>query len=138
MNHNTTSLESQFEALPFRGRHLDSNYKAYCKCCDQSFRLWYGSANSDNRAKMESGKFLNTTLDCPPCKLKKGASDSAKVYYRMTVDESVKMLYIMGQGKHIDYDAAERQEYEEKVKDKELEEMEAKSDWYLSKHGIKL
>lgn len=129
------NLESQFEAIPFRGRYLDCNYKAYCKCCEQEFRLWYGSANSEYQTKMR-GDYIGTVLDCVPCKLKKGQHGSAKVFRKLTVDESVKTLYMMGQNQGIDYEEAERQASYQRRMDKEVEEMDAKTDWLMAKHGV--
>lgn len=129
------NMESQFDAIPFRGRWLDSNYKAYCRSCDQEFRLWYGSSSPDRQKKME-GDYLGTTLDCAACKVTKGNSDSAKVFRKLTVDESVKALYMLSQNTGIDYAEAERQASYQTRMDRETEEMEAKTDWYLQKKSV--
>lgn len=126
------TVEEKFEQIPFRGRYLDSNYRAYCRCCDQDFRLWYGSANEENRKKMTSGKLLGQSVTCPPCKMKRKGSDSAYIYRKLTVDESINTLFLMSSN-NIDYDAVEQQASYQHRMDREVEEMEEKSKWYLEK-----
>jgi hypothetical protein len=127
-------MVSQFklDAIPFRGKDITCNWLGFCKICKQQKRLWYRGANQINRQKMEVDYMGRH--DCPGCVVKFNAHSTVDVYRRMFPYEAINWLYIMGKSTGIDYNKVEAQQSAHQLKEREADEMEDKTKWYLQKH----
>jgi hypothetical protein len=131
MQSSKSSTVEMLEQIPFRGRWLDSNWIGYCNGCKSSKRLWYGSADKENREQMEED--YRGCKDCPSCVVNKRGHKTVDIYERMTPEETIKLLWLMRNDTGIDFQAADEHEKSENKQEIKARENQIKSDWYLQK-----